>query len=121
MKKYFYLCLFTLCILNMGCNDNEEENSSPTFKVISASTSLPAIGGTGEIELSVVGDYVVTSTEEWCAPVLSGNKVLLTISANEDITGRNALIEICMGTESTVVPVTQLGCSVHYPRYDLLY
>ena len=82
MKKYFYICLFMLCILNMVCNDNEEENSSPTFKVISASTSLPAIGGTGEIELSVVGDYVVTSTEEWCAPVLSGNKVLLTISAN---------------------------------------
>ena len=119
MKKYFYLCLFMLCILNIGCNDNEEENSSPTFKVISASTSLPAIGGTGEIELSVVGDYVVNSTEEWCAPVLSGNKVLLTISANEDITGRNALIEICMGTESTVVPVTQLGAifSTNFPAF----
>lgn len=119
MKKYFYLCLFLLCILNMGCKDNEEGNPTTSFKVISANTNLPAIGGIGEIKLSASGDYIITSTEEWCKPTISGDKIQLEISTNEEITGRNALIEIRIGTESTAVPVTQLGAifSTNLPAY----
>lgn len=110
MRKILNIILITTFgLLIAGCSD-DNDNSESSLKVIkSTDTSFDATGGQATIEVSSSTAIEVSANQEWCTTSINGTTITLTVSENYDLEGRNALITISSGGETTQVSISQLG------------
>lgn len=109
MKKVYIIVTWILCILVVGCSDDDNNTVAQLLKVVASDVSFDCQGGTGTIRVEAPAAISASSTEEWCQVAVSGNEVNLTVSSNLLIGSRTAMVSIRSGEEETQVPVYQLG------------
>lgn len=110
MRKILNLILITTFgLLIAGCSD-DNDSAETSLKVIkSTNISFDAAGGQGTIEVSSASSIEATVDQAWCAISVNGTTISLTASENYGLEGRNALVTISSGGETTSVSISQLG------------
>lgn len=109
MKNIYAIMTWMLCILFVGCSDDDNNAGVQSLKVVSSEASFDCNGGTGSIRVQSSMPITATSTEEWCEVSAKENVVSMTILPNLLIGSRTAIVIIRAGEEETKVPVYQLG------------
>lgn len=109
MKNINAIMTLMLCILFVGCSDDDNHLGSSSLKVISSEVSFNNHGGMGIIRVESSEPISATSTEEWCQVAVEENIVNVAVSSNKGIDSRTAMVIISAGEEETKVPVYQLG------------
>lgn len=103
------LILISLTLFIVGCSDDDDNNDIQKLRIVKSDTEYASLGGTGTIEFEAIEAVVATSSQNWCKPTVSGNKISLNVDPNTDINGRHAAITIKSGDETAMVTITQLG------------
>lgn len=109
MKNIYAIMTWMLCILFVGCSDDDSTAGVQSLKVVSSEASFDCNGGTGNIRVQSSMPIAATSTEDWCEVSAKENVVSMTILPNLLIGSRTAMVIIRAGEEETKVPVYQLG------------
>lgn len=109
MKKIYSIIVLMLCCFFAGCSDDDNNAGETLLKVVSAEVAFDCEGGAGVIKVASSLPISATSAEEWCQVVASENTVNVTVSPNRLISSRTAMVTINAGSETTQVPVYQLG------------
>lgn len=109
MRKIYAIVTWMLCILFVGCSDDDKNTETQLLKVVASEASFDCKGGTGAIRVDAAGAISAASTEEWCQVTVNDKVVTLTVASNLLIGSRTAMVIIRSGEEETRVPVYQLG------------
>lgn len=109
MKNIYAIMTLMLCILFVGCSDDDGNAGVQSLRVVSSDVSFDCKGGTGSIRVESSSAISASSSEEWCQLSVKENVVDMTISPNLLIGSRSAMVVIRAGEEETRVPVYQLG------------
>lgn len=109
MKNIYAIVTLMLCILFVGCSDDDDNAGVQSLRVISSDVSFDCKGGTGSIRVESSSTISASSTEEWCQLSVKENVVDMTIAPNLLIGSRSAMVVIRAGEEETRVPIYQLG------------
>lgn len=109
MNKIYTILTWMLCIVFLGCSDDDKDTATQLLKVVVSEASFDCKGGTGTIRVDAAGTISAVSTEEWCQVAVSDKVVTVTVESNLLIGSRTAMVIIRSGEEETRVPVYQLG------------
>lgn len=110
MKKvYLFIVSWALCLLAVGCSDDEKVKDLNLLRVITSEVSFGAQGGEGVIVLEAVEAISAASSESWCSVSVQGNEIRVTAAPNLGISSRSALVTIKSGEEVVDVAAYQLG------------
>lgn len=107
--------VFMGMFITVACSDDETPKE---LKVLVANVSFDANGGQGTIQVNTNASLTVTSDREWCVTTCEGNVVKVEVDTNEELEGRTAGITISTLQGTTVVPVSQEGCTISYKRSE---
>lgn len=108
MRYLLNICAFALCILFVGCSDDD---GMPTteLEVLSNTAKFDAAGGEGKILVQSPSSITAVTEEDWCNVSVSGMTVNVVVPVNTTIMGRTAMVAISAGGETLRVPVYQAG------------
>ena len=109
MKNVYAIMTLMLCILFVGCSDDDGNAGVQLLRVVSSDVSFDCKGGTGSIRVESSLAISASASEEWCQLSVKENVVDMTISPNLLIGSRSAMVVIRAGEEEARVPVYQLG------------
>lgn len=109
MKNIYAIVTLMLCVLFVGCSDDDGNAGVQSLRVVSSDVSFDCKGGTGSIHVESYSTISASSTEEWCQLSVKESVIDMTISPNLLIGSRSAMVVIRAGEEETRVPVYQLG------------
>jgi hypothetical protein len=111
MKK---ILLIIACIVGVfsfvSCSDDDDKSTSDsTIAIVKSDVKFTSNPGEGYIEFTSPTTVTASSSEEWCTASVNGSKVVVDVTANTDLEGRNAVVTISAGGSSISVPVSQSG------------
>lgn len=111
MKK---ILLIIACIVGIfsfvSCSDDDDKSTSDsTIAIVKSDVKFTSNPGEGYIEFTSPTTVTASSSEEWCTASVNGSKVVVDVTANTDLEGRNAVVTISAGGSSISVPVSQSG------------
>lgn len=113
--KYALLLLLAAGLTLTACSGDEIINPyahESTIKVEKSELDFPSKGGTGSVTVNVSQGITAKSSVDWATLSISGSQIAVTCTENSDANGRNGLITIHHGADSTQVSVHQLGLSM---------
>jgi hypothetical protein len=116
MKKL--LIIIISCLYLAGCSDDSDNPAE--FEIVRSDVNISATGGEGTIEVSPYGNIQAASDQEWCTVSVSDYVVTISLTANEDILNRTALVTISSGAEKLFVPVTQASAILSLENNKLI-
>lgn len=113
MKRIFNLILIALCVISYtSCNDDEgiEYIQESTIKIISRDVSFPAAASQGTIVVEAPGAITVTTSDQgWCTTTVTGSTIQVDVKENPGLEGRNSMLTIHCGNDSTAIAIQQSG------------
>ena len=119
MKKVItILSVFALAVAILGCSNDDNVGSQyqkPSNIAITASNlNFTAKADTGSVTFTATEAASVRLNSSWATAVLEGNKVKVTVAANNNVEGRSTQLTIISGTDSTNVTIQQMGMNYQY-------
>ena len=121
MKKYFYILLSLVALAGFtACSDDElvgTHNLDNSVSIIKQDVCFDAEGGQGTITFEAPGTATVKSSADWCHTSVSGTTVNVSVDANTEYEGRNAVVTITCGNDSREVSVVQNGIIILF-KYE---
>lgn len=124
MKRLLYIPFVGLLLLSpviTGCSDGiDNPYPDETLIVTKADVLFQALGGKGVIEVQTEAVLEATSNKSWCSLVVSGNQLLVEISAYDGLEARNALVTIHSERRSCELTITQEGAVVWFEDFDMV-
>lgn len=115
MNKIFYLSLGLVCLAGFSsCSDDQDNpyDVAKTISVVSSKVSFDARAAQGAIHFNSAATPVVTTNQPWCTASLAADSVVVSVTQNNSISGRAAMVTLHNGTDSVNVPVVQEGAFV---------
>lgn len=111
MKK---ILLIIACIVGIfsfvSCSDDDDKSTSDSgLALVKSEVKFSCNPSEGYIEFTSPTTVTASSSEEWCTASVNGSKVVVDVTANTDLEGRNAVVTISAGGSSINVPVSQSG------------
>lgn len=117
MKRIFNLILIALCVISYtSCTNDEgiEYIRESKIKIISRDVSFPAAASQGTIVVEAPGAISVTTTDKgWCTTSVSGSTIQVNVEENPGLEGRNSMLTIHCGNDSTSIAIQQSGVTFH--------
>lgn len=120
MKKIYTIWVFILCVLFVGCSDDEGQPAS-TLQVLSTTAKFDAFGGEGKIEVQSASEITAVAEEDWCTVNVSGHTVNVGVPVNKTLLGRTTMVAITAGNQTLRVPVYQAGDAFTCDLIDYLF
>lgn len=111
MKHIYTIAVFILCVLLVGCENDNNAPVEQTLKIVETTAKFDAFGGTGTMKVEAASAVSAKSDESWCKVNVVDNTINVTTEVNNTLMGRTAIITITSGTESIQAPVYQTGDS----------
>lgn len=109
MKKYLLYSLALFFILFcVGCSDDDDENITVAFKVLSVDRSYTSAGGEGEITVSEEG-VEVSANVDWLKASVSGKKIELIVAENINLESRTAKVVLSKKGDVQNIAIIQQG------------
>ena len=123
MKKLLNISVILLFgIFAAGsCTDDKTTEDTASACIEKSDSSFGVDGGTGTILVSAKGNITATSDMDWCKVSVDGKTVNLTVTVNEEIMGRTALVSIHADGQTLCVPVSQKGVVFYVSVNELTY
>ena len=109
MRKLMNLLILALCIMVVGCSDDDDAVKGSELTVISTEAQFTYKGGAGLIKVLATSAIEATARDSWCHISVSGQDISLSVDLNNSISSRTTMVTIRSANEKTEVPVTQLG------------
>lgn len=113
MKRIFNFILVALCVISYtSCNDDEgiEYIQQSSIKIISRDVTFPAAASQGSIVVEAPGAITVTTSDKgWCTTSVSGSTIQVSVEQNPGLEGRNSMLTIRCGNDTTSVAIIQSG------------
>jgi hypothetical protein len=103
----------------VGCSDWGEEPGLNILELESANVSFDAFGGARDIIVKSMDSLTATCNASWCTTSVSGNKVSVTVPANEELLSRATVVTVISGVKKVQVPVMQSGVFIDFDRSPL--
>ena len=107
MKNKFLIYIAALLVFVSGCNEDMKKET--VLKVLETRCDISSDGGTGVITVETNAALDAGSNKEWCTVNVSGKQVNVTVAANNELTGRTAVVTLTAGDKTAKVPITQNG------------
>jgi hypothetical protein len=108
MKK---ILLIIACIVGVfsfvSCSD--EEQVAEELKIVQSDVKFGCGSSEGYIEFTSPTAATATSSEDWCTTSVSGNQVIVSVTTNGALEGRNAVVTLSAAGKKIDVPVSQSG------------
>lgn len=124
MKKIipiFLACMASLAVLSCDVvpqpqtdPNGSQYQAGPTLEILSKDVVFQPQGGSGVIVVNTSAALSASSDRSWAEVSVSGNRVTLTVSRNESIESRYAMITIKAGDASTEITAQQFGLNSEY-------
>lgn len=97
------------CLILTSCSNNDFTEIESSVKVVSASTAISAVGGTGNVVVTSANPISAYASDNWLKITTSGNMVSFSAVMNPNSESRNTTVVIKGGSDSTIVNVKQYG------------
>lgn len=113
MKHLFnIISLLAIVCMAGSCGDKGYDVSeTPTFTIHNADVQYPAAGGSGTIDIELIGrgTPTVTAEKNWCHATISGSTITVSVDGHADSYSRESALTISLGGYTRTIGLYQGG------------
>lgn len=112
MKTSKYTLLLAACAIAACAKTNDDSANDHRLPLVESKVTFTSAGGSGSIVADTGAALTAEADKTWCKAAVSGNKVTVTVDANNTIESRAARITLRSDGRSNAVSVYQSALDI---------